>query len=62
MTNLSNIKNSITFQLVCEEAEKNSINQKNIVYVIYRYNSLFSSNIKEKGIILCAYNCGNLIK
>jgi hypothetical protein len=62
MENLNNIKSTITYKGVCNEARQTSYGMQTTTYVIYRNNSLITSLIKEKGTILTSFYLGNEIK
>ena len=61
MKNTNDIQNTVTYKMVCEEARELSVKWCNVLYVLQKGNTLFTSLVKEKGTILCAYNLGNLI-
>ena len=55
------IKKTISYQLVEDEAREFSIKYQNTFYVIYINNTLFVSLRKEEGTILSVWNLGNPI-
>jgi hypothetical protein len=58
----SNIIDTVTYNLVSDEARQLSWKLQNTIYVIQRGNSLFTTLSKEEGIILCSWNLGNKTK
>jgi len=59
-TEIKNIKETLTYKFVSEEARELSWKLQNTIYVIYRGNGLVTTLSKEEGIILCAWSFGNL--
>ncbi len=59
--NTSNITETITFKMVDDEARKLSVKLVNTMYVIQRNNSLYTTMVKEDGVVLSAWNFGNKI-
>jgi hypothetical protein len=55
-----NIKNTLTYQMVAEQAKESSLKLKNTIYVILSGNTLYQT-LNKDGKVLCAYNCGNEI-
>ena len=59
-TMINEIKNTVTFEMVCEEARELSTKLQNTIYVIQSDNTLYTS-LSNDGNVLCAYNFGNKI-
>ncbi len=55
----ANIKETLSYKLVSEEARELSWKLQNTIYVIYTGNGLVTSMKKLEGVILCAYKLGN---
>ncbi len=60
-TEIKNIKETLTYKFVSEEARELSWKLQNTIYVIYRSNGLVTTLSKEEGIILCAWSFENAI-
>jgi hypothetical protein len=60
-TATQNIKETVTFKIVNEEAREFSTKYQNTMYVILRNNSLITSMSKEEGEVLSAWSFGNQI-
>jgi hypothetical protein len=58
---LKKIRKEFTYKLVEEEARELSWKLRNIIYVIQKGNTLYTSMSKENGNVLCAYKLGNKI-
>jgi len=54
-----NINDSLIFLMVDDEARELSVKWQNTIYVILRNNNLFTTLIKEKGVVLSIWNNGN---
>jgi hypothetical protein len=55
----TNIKETATYKMVCEEARVLSWKLLNRIYVIQRGNSLITSMSVEKGTVLTSFKLGN---
>ena len=54
-----NIKESLLFRLVEDEARELSMKLQNKIYIIFRNNSLITTHVNEIGIVLSTYYLGN---
>jgi len=61
MTTTASITATLTYKLVEEEARELSWKLQNVIYVIQKGNTLYTSMSKENGNVLCAFNLGNKI-
>lgn len=60
-----NIKNTLTYQMVEEQARETSWKLQNTIYVILSGNTLYqtlSPTAHKNGKVLCAYKLGNEIE
>jgi hypothetical protein len=57
----ANIKETLSYKLVLEEARYLSMKMQNTIFVIQRGSTLFTSLSREKGNILSVWNLGNQI-
>ena len=55
------IEQTITYNLVKDEARQLSWKLQNTIYVIKKGNTLYTSMSKEDGIVLTSFNFGNEI-
>jgi hypothetical protein len=61
-TATANIKETLTYKFVSDEARQLSWKLQTTIYVIQKGNSLFTTLSIEEGVILCSYNLGNETK
>jgi hypothetical protein len=61
MKTTANITETISYKLVEEEARELSWKLQNVIYVIQKGNSLYTTMSKEDGNVLCGFNLGNKI-
>jgi hypothetical protein len=59
---MEDIKNTLTYKMVSEEARELSWKLQNTIFVICSGNTLYTTLNGEKGKILSAYNLGNKVK
>jgi hypothetical protein len=57
----TNIKETLSYKLVSEEARYLSMKMQNTIFIIQRGSTLFTSLSKEEGVILSSWNLGNQI-
>jgi len=55
----TNIKETLSYKLVSEEARELSWKLQNTIYVIQRHNTLITSLSRENGIIISSWSFGN---
>ena len=55
------IKSTLTYKMVAEEARELSWKLQNTIYVIQKGNSLYTALNLDNGKVLCAFKLGNEI-
>lgn len=58
---INNIKTTVTYKMVTEEARELSMKHHTTLYVIFRNNSIITSMLHEDGEVLSSWYFGNLI-
>lgn len=58
----NNIKETMTFKLVSEEARELSVKLQNHIYVIQLGNTLYCTTDKQNDLVICEYYLGNLVE
>jgi hypothetical protein len=56
----TNIKESLTYKLVSEEARELSWKLQNTIFIIQKGNTLYTSMSRDKGTILSSWSFGNV--